>query len=261
MEIVVHRGRNIIAPENSLEGIEEIRNISHDLRIELDVTVTKDGVPVVFHDISLERRFGVKKTIFDFDYEELPNITQGFHVPSLQEVLSTFPKQKFLLDLRTDIHIDFFDESTLKPEDIAVANFSRLSAALNKVVNSRNTQNCRVLCGELHNLAAVEKIFPDCEVDVPERHTRSMLSYIDTHKEFKVAGRTPDRVYISISRINESMVEVLQSMNIKVVLCSSLPKFGTNALQSAQELRVDGLLSAGLPPEKIWAITGVNQQH
>ena len=44
-EIIAHKGRNLSAKENSIEGIEEIRQVSQDLRIEIDINVTKDDVP------------------------------------------------------------------------------------------------------------------------------------------------------------------------------------------------------------------------
>ena len=39
--------------------------------IELDVQMTKDDIPVIFHDGTMERMCGVKAKIADYTYEQL----------------------------------------------------------------------------------------------------------------------------------------------------------------------------------------------
>jgi glycerophosphoryl diester phosphodiesterase len=65
--------------------------------IELDVLLTKDGVPVVIHDNNLERLAGIKGMITDTDYEEVQKMDVGSwfaisykeeRIPTLREVLS-----------------------------------------------------------------------------------------------------------------------------------------------------------------------------
>ena len=57
------------APENSMKAFE--RAVRAGYGIEMDVHLSKDGVPVVFHDDTLERICGVEGKLCDYTYEEL----------------------------------------------------------------------------------------------------------------------------------------------------------------------------------------------
>lgn len=67
-----HRGyhnRELQVPENSRKAFE--RAIENGFGIELDVQLTKDRVPVVFHDENLSRACGVDRKVKDLTYKEL----------------------------------------------------------------------------------------------------------------------------------------------------------------------------------------------
>ena len=57
------------APENSMRAFEKAVEAGYG--IELDVQLSKDRVPVVFHDFTLERVCGIKGKVYDYTYEEL----------------------------------------------------------------------------------------------------------------------------------------------------------------------------------------------
>ena len=76
------------APENSLEAFRLA--VVNGYGIELDVQITKDLVPVVFHDYDLKRTCGVDKKVRDLDYEELCQyklFESQEKIPSLREAL------------------------------------------------------------------------------------------------------------------------------------------------------------------------------
>jgi glycerophosphoryl diester phosphodiesterase len=82
----LHKGKDI--PENSLTAIKLA--VEHGYGIEFDIQVTKDQVPIVFHDDSLERVCGIDKNISDLNYDELKEITlydSKEKIPHLKEVL------------------------------------------------------------------------------------------------------------------------------------------------------------------------------
>ncbi|MBQ9767985.1 MAG: glycerophosphodiester phosphodiesterase [Lachnospiraceae bacterium] len=68
---IAHRGLfdNENIPENSRSAFREA--MRHGYGIELDVRLTKDLVPVVFHDDTLLRMCGVEKKVSECTYEEL----------------------------------------------------------------------------------------------------------------------------------------------------------------------------------------------
>lgn len=67
-----HRGlhdNETQAPENSMAAFRKAVEAGYG--IELDVQLTKDMVPVIFHDETLDRVCGVTGKVFDYTYEEL----------------------------------------------------------------------------------------------------------------------------------------------------------------------------------------------
>jgi len=60
--VIAHRGASAEQPENTLAAFRRALALGAD-GIELDVHVTRDGVPVVFHDASLLRLTGVRGRI------------------------------------------------------------------------------------------------------------------------------------------------------------------------------------------------------
>lgn len=67
-----HRGlhdNETQAPENSMAAFRKAVEVGYG--IELDVQLTKDRIPVVFHDETLKRVCGVEGKVRDFTYEEL----------------------------------------------------------------------------------------------------------------------------------------------------------------------------------------------
>ena len=76
------------APENSMAAFRKA--VEADYGMELDVHVTKDGIPVIFHDSKLERMCGVDGEIQDYTYEELQQFTLADskeRIPKLEELL------------------------------------------------------------------------------------------------------------------------------------------------------------------------------
>ena len=76
------------APENSMAAFRKA--VEAGLGMELDVQVTKDGVPVVCHDFKLERICGAPGKIADSTYEELQAYTlcdSKERIPRFSELL------------------------------------------------------------------------------------------------------------------------------------------------------------------------------
>ena len=90
-EIIAHRGTPRVHPENSLPGFAHALALEVD-GIELDVHLTRDGVPVVHHDPELgvgsARLAG--RSIVGLTLDELRSheLAPGVPVPTLAEVLA-----------------------------------------------------------------------------------------------------------------------------------------------------------------------------
>lgn len=77
------------APENSMAAIRKAVDAGYG--IEFDVQLTKDRVPVVFHDESLKRVCGAAGNVRDYTYDELqafPLMKSEERIPRFADVLS-----------------------------------------------------------------------------------------------------------------------------------------------------------------------------
>lgn len=86
-----HRGlfdNDSDAPENSLNAIRKAVEAGYG--IEFDIQLSKDDVPVIFHDASLKRMCGVDGKIWDYTLEELQKMKLADSdqtIPTLEQVL------------------------------------------------------------------------------------------------------------------------------------------------------------------------------
>lgn len=86
-----HRGlfnNETDAPENSMNAFRRAVNAGYG--IEMDVQLSKDEVPVVFHDASLERMCGVKGNVWEYTFAELQEMSlavSGEKIPKFEDVL------------------------------------------------------------------------------------------------------------------------------------------------------------------------------
>lgn len=94
---VAHRGFSGKAPENTLAAVRMALTLPFVRWMEIDVQLTKDGVPVVIHDFTLDRTTNGHGKVKDMDYEHLRRLDagswkgrafRGERVPSLEEVLA-----------------------------------------------------------------------------------------------------------------------------------------------------------------------------
>ncbi|MEV4975656.1 glycerophosphodiester phosphodiesterase [Streptomyces scopuliridis] len=83
---VGHRGDPYRVRENTLPSIHSARRRGADA-VEIDVRLTRDRVPVLLHDSTLERLWGHERRLAEVTYEELRALTDG-GVPTLREALT-----------------------------------------------------------------------------------------------------------------------------------------------------------------------------
>lgn len=94
--VAAHRGDRSTAPENTMPAFEAAFADPTLAYVETDVQLTADGVPVLFHDVSLRRITGSKKSVSDLTFAQLHRLDAGawygsrfagVRVPTLQRFL------------------------------------------------------------------------------------------------------------------------------------------------------------------------------
>lgn len=114
--IVGHRGDRSQAPENTMPALERAMD---DLDfVETDVQLSRDGVPVLFHDPSLERVTGDRRSVGELDLAALRRLDVGAwydsahageRMPTLDEFLTELARRetaRALVELKADWRIE-----------------------------------------------------------------------------------------------------------------------------------------------------------
>ncbi len=74
--VFAHRGASAYALENSFRAFEKALELGAD-GIELDIQLSKEGIPVVYHDPQLSRLVGINKLVNECTVEELLSFKLG----------------------------------------------------------------------------------------------------------------------------------------------------------------------------------------
>jgi len=102
--VYAHRGFHndkLGIPENSIAAFK--RALESGYGIELDIQLSKDRVPVVFHDFDLKRMCGVEGKVYDYTFEQL----KGFALNNTQETIPGFEEVLSLINGKVPVIVDF----------------------------------------------------------------------------------------------------------------------------------------------------------
>ncbi|MGX9886236.1 glycerophosphodiester phosphodiesterase [Streptomyces sp. NPDC002276] len=94
---VGHRGDPYRARENTADSLRSALEQGADA-VEFDVRVTRDGVPVLLHDETLQRLWEVDRPLKSLSVDEVRGLTDG-GVPTLVEALAATEGSRVMVDL------------------------------------------------------------------------------------------------------------------------------------------------------------------
>ncbi|HLQ72341.1 MAG TPA: glycerophosphodiester phosphodiesterase family protein [Bacillota bacterium] len=101
MEIkaLAHRGYPIKHAENTIQSYKAAYDLGFT-HLELDVQLSKDGIPILMHDITVNRMTNSKGFVKDFSFQELRSLVVGENgtIPTLEEAL-LFAKDKMTVSI------------------------------------------------------------------------------------------------------------------------------------------------------------------
>jgi len=115
-DVFAHRGGAALAPENTLAAFERGLSLGAD-GIELDVHLSRDGVVVVHHDMTVDRTTNGRGAVSAFTADELARLDAGYRfsgdarsgnpfkgcgigVPRLLDVLLRFRDARIVIELK-----------------------------------------------------------------------------------------------------------------------------------------------------------------
>ena len=126
-KIIAHRGVTRNDQENTLPAYHQAFSDGAD-GLEIDVRLSKDKKPIIFHDEDTSRLFKksleIKNTTF-FELEALGNNEN--RIPLLDEVLDFLPQNKeCFIEIKSDANtVPFLDKLRIEKKDITFLSFDK----------------------------------------------------------------------------------------------------------------------------------------
>ena len=106
---IAHRGDPKNYPENTLSAFESALQFGYSF-VELDVQLSKDGVPVVIHDYTVDRVTDHKGKVKDYTLAELKQMKIG-----KDETIPTLEEAMLLMRGKTEVMLELKQAGTLYP--------------------------------------------------------------------------------------------------------------------------------------------------
>jgi glycerophosphoryl diester phosphodiesterase len=156
--LCAHRAAMASHPENTLPAIREAIRVGAHM-IELDVRLTRDGVPVLMHDDTVDRTTDGTGPVTDLTFAEVRALDagawksplfRGSRVPTLVEALSVFPANIWV--------------------DLDMKGGYELGVVVGRLVASMEMTDQVVLaCGDLSSARGAKEVAPDILIDNMDR--------------------------------------------------------------------------------------------
>ena len=156
--LCAHRAAMDTHPENTLPAIREAIRVGAQM-IELDVRLTRDGVPILMHDDTVDRTTDGTGAVSDLTYTEVRGLDagawksplyRGTRVPTLIEALSVFPANIWV--------------------DLDMKGGYELGVVVGRIVESEGMIGQVVLaCGDLSSARGAKEVAPDILIDNMDR--------------------------------------------------------------------------------------------
>lgn len=186
-KVIAHRGFSSKFPENSMLAFERAAAVGAD-GIALDVQLSADGIPVIFHDESLARITGDNLLVQDLTLRELKtlNISDRFsgqcpvqRIPTLEEYFA-FAQTRNLLSIVALKNV-IFEYPGIEGKVVALIDAYRLNGKV--IVSSFNHDSllrCKALAPDLPY-----GVLYDCRIAEPQRYAASLgMQYLHPNYRF-----------------------------------------------------------------------------
>lgn len=180
-KVIGHRGACAYAPENTIESIVTAADIGAEW-VELDVMLTRDSIPIIFHDDTLDRTSNGSGNVADHDWGDIQELEagswyaegfSGIKIPSLEDVLEVIINKGLGLNLEIKPTAGRERETA----EVALDALSRIWDDHDKLLISSFKYTCLEVAQEMAPDWYRGVLFDDAE-DMPE-NWRDIVDYLD----------------------------------------------------------------------------------
>ncbi len=214
-----HRGACGYAPENTFASMRKALELGVD-GFEFDIQLSKDNIPVVIHDATLERTTNGKGLVRDYTFQELQQLDagNGEKIPSLKEVIDKFGH-------KTHLFIELKAEDSVKP----------VMELLKHSIKTMNLSYERFfICSFNHQQIAESRSL------IPEIRTCALLVGIPVTLAKIAVEAGAYSLNPAIHHVNQALIDDAKAKGLKVMVWTANEPA---EISHARSLKVDGIIS------------------
>lgn len=245
--LIAHGGGNKEFPDNTLEAFYNAFSVDENVMMETDVSITKDGVVILSHDTTLDRKTNVTGAIADWNYSDLmtQKVDFGYTNPTDDNDALSGERKHFVDENGVEKYpTDVTYPEGVEPRDEKVFLATTLEELIVAFPNNRINVEIKQ-DGEL-GMKALAEI-----VKILEKHNafdRVVLAsfHDDLYNEYKrmqKAGEVPEKFMYSPGTGGATKFFVLQLLGLDVFFTDGMCVFQLPMEQLGFNLATEGLVN------------------
>ena len=229
-KLIGHRGVKDLCPENTLESISRAFEIGLNF-VEIDVKISKDRVPILLHDDTLDRTTNGSGLAIDYDYENIKKLDAGkffykentnIFVPKLEDILSLCTNNNGNLNIELKPNKNFEKENVYQ---------------IYKITKNINQIDIFFSSFDMISILEISKLYPQSIRsflldDFKEYNIDDLISISIKH-DLKICGLNIDLVTTDIiKKIKESnmAITVYSDKNINLSSANDIFSIGVDSI-------------------------------
>ena len=229
-KLIGHRGVKDLCPENTLESIAKAFEIGLNF-VEIDVKISRDKVPILLHDDTLDRTTNGSGLAIDYDYEDIKKLDAGkffykkntnIFVPKLEDILSLCVNNNGNLNIELKPNKNFEKENTYQ---------------IYKLTKNINQIDIFFSSFDMISLLEISKLYPQSIrsflLDDFKEYSIDNLINISINHNLKICGLNIDLVSTDIiKKIKESNISitVYSDKNINLSIANDVFSLGVDSI-------------------------------
>jgi len=245
--LIAHGGGNKEFPDNTLEAFYNAYSVDENVMMETDVSITRDGVLILSHDTTLDRKTNVSGSIACWDYSELiaQKVDFGYTNPTVSGVISGerehFKDENGVEKYPTDVE---YPEG-VEPRDEKVFLATTLEELLVAFPNNRINVEIKQ-SGELGLQALAEAIRLVEKYDAFDRVVLASFheELYDEYRRMQAAGEVPAEFMYSPAYDAATRFFVLQLLRLDVFFGDKLCVFQFPMEEKGFDLATESFVNA-----------------
>ena len=229
-KLIGHRGVKDLCPENTLESILKAFDLGLSF-VEIDVKISKDRVPILLHDDTLDRTTNGSGLAIDYDYENIKKLDAGkffykentnIFVPKLEDILSLCTNNNGNLNIELKPNKNFEKENVYQ---------------VYKLTKNLNQIDIFFSSFDMISILEISKLYPQSIRsllldDFKEYNIDDLIS-ISINHDLKICGLNIDLVTTDIiKKIKESnmAITVYSDKNINLSSANDIFSIGVDSI-------------------------------